>query len=142
LDIGTGSGILAVAAAKLGYKPVHAFDFDGNAVEIALVNARRNTVANKIRFWRGDVSRLPPRPARKYDLICANLISDLLIANRRRIAAQLNCGGTLVLAGILKSEFQKVQSAFEMSGLKLLSSKTEKEWRSGSFGLGKNIFEH
>jgi ribosomal protein L11 methyltransferase len=142
LDIGTGSGILAIAAAKLGYQPVHAFDFDANAIQIARVNARRNNVAGKIQFWRGDVAKLPIRPARKFDLICANLISDLLTTERQRIAAQLNCDGTLVLAGILKSEFQEVQSAFEMSGLKLLSSKTEKEWRSGSFGLGKNIFEH
>jgi len=136
LDIGTGSGILAIAAAKLGYQPVHAFDFDANAIQIARVNARRNNVAGKIRFWRGDVAKLPIRPARKFDLICANLISDLLITERWRIAAQLNRGGTLVLAGILKSEFQKVQSAFEMYGLKLLSSKTEKEWRSGSFRSG------
>ena len=135
LDIGTGSGILAIAAAKLGYQPVHAFDFDANAIQIARVNARRNNVAGKIRFWRGDVSKLPLRPARKYDLICANLISDLLITERRRIAAQLNRGGTLVLAGILKSEFQEVQSAFEKSGLRLLASKTEKAWRSGSFRL-------
>ena len=135
LDIGTGSGILAIAAAKLGCQPVHAFDFDANAIQIARVNARRNNVAGKIRFWRGNVARLLACPARKYDLICANLISDLLITERRRIAAQLNRGGTLVLAGILKSEFQEVQSAFETSGLKLLSSKAEKEWCSGSFQL-------
>jgi ribosomal protein L11 methyltransferase len=133
LDIGSGSGILAIATAKLGFKLVHAFDFDSNAIQIARVNARRNRVADKIRFWRGDVSKLPLRPAQKYDLICANLISDLLIAQRRRIAAQLNRGGTLVLAGILKTEFREVQAAFEMSGLKLISCKTEKEWRSGSF---------
>ena len=136
LDIGTGSGILAIAAAKLGFKPVHSFDFDANAIQIARVNARKNNVAGKIRFWRGDVSRLPLRPARKFDLICANLISDLLTTERQRIAAQLNCDGTLVLAGILKSEFQKLQSAFEQLGLKLLSSKIEKEWRSGAFRSG------
>ena len=135
LDIGTGSGILAIAAAKLGCQPVHAFDFDPNAIQIARVNARMNSVAGNIRFWRGDVAKLPPRPARKYDLICANLISDLLLAERRRIAAQLNRGGTLVLAGILKTEFQEVLAAFEMLGLKSLSTKTEKEWRSGSFWL-------
>ena len=135
LDIGTGSGILAIAAAKLGYQPVHAFDFDANAIQIARVNARRNNVAGKIQFWRGDVQKLLLRPAQKFDLICANLISDLLITERRRIAAQLNRGGTLVLAGILKSEFQILQSVFEQLGLKPLSSKTEKEWRSGSFRL-------
>jgi ribosomal protein L11 methyltransferase len=135
LDIGTGSGILAIAAAKLGYEPVHAFDFDANAIQIARVNARSNNVAGKIRFWRGAVAKLTIRPARKFNLICANLISDLLIAERRRITAQLNRGGTLVLAGILKSEFQEVQAAFEQLGLKPLSSKTEREWRSGSFQL-------
>jgi len=133
LDIGTGSGILAIAAAKLGCAPVHAFDFDAGVVEIARVNARVNGVASKIRFWRGDAAQMPVQPARKHDLICANLISNLLIAERRRIAAQLHRGGTLVLAGILKSEFREVQAAFETLGLKLVSSKIEKEWRSGSF---------
>ena len=133
LDIGSGSGILAIAAAKLGCHPVHAFDFDANAVEIAHVNARMNRVSRKIRFWRGSVAELARRPAQKYDLICANLISDLLITERRRIVAQLNRGGTLVLAGILKSEFREVQAAFERLRLKLVSSKTEMEWRSGSF---------
>jgi ribosomal protein L11 methyltransferase len=124
LDIGSGSGILAIAAAKLGYRPVHAFDFDAEAVRVARANARANRVQTKLKIGHGDVAKLPTRPARKYDLICANLISNLLIAERRRIAAQLNRGGTLVLAGILKSEFQEVQAAFEMLGLKPLSSRT------------------
>ena len=135
LDIGCGSGILAIAAAKLGFAPVHAFDFDANAVEIARANARVNGVAGKIRFGRGDVAELPTRPARKYDLVCANLISDVLIAERRRIVAQLNRRGRLALAGILKSGFRDVQVAFEDWGLKLVDSKIEMEWRSGSFRM-------
>jgi ribosomal protein L11 methyltransferase len=133
LDIGTGSGILAIAAAKLGFKPVHAFDFDLEAVRVARANARVNQVSGKIKVAPGDVTQLPLRPARKYDLICANLISNLLIAERRRIAAQLKPGGTLVLAGILESEFKQVQTAFEFLGLKLTAAKSEKEWRSGAF---------
>ncbi len=138
LDIGTGSGILAIAAAKLGYKPVHAFDFDPEAVRVARANARVNQVGRKIKIARGDVTKLPLRPARKFDLVCANLISNLLIAERRRIVAQLNPGGTLVLAGILKSEFAQVQKAFEALGLKLVAAKSEKEWRSGSFQFSAN----
>jgi len=133
LDIGSGSGILAIAAAKLGCSSVDAFDFDPDAVKIARGNARVNGVAGKIHFWRDNVVTLQLRPARRYDLICANLISTLLIAGRRRIAAQLNRGGTLVLAGILKSEFASVEKCFAEIGLKLVSGKTEKEWRSGSF---------
>jgi ribosomal protein L11 methyltransferase len=136
LDIGTGTGILAIAAAKLGYRPVHAFDFDAEAVRFARANARTNHVQTKLKIGHADVAQLPMPSARKYDLICANLISDLLIAEQRRIAAQLNRGGILVLAGILKTEFREVQVAFENLRLKLVSSKTEMEWRSGSFRLG------
>ena len=133
LDIGTGSGILAIAAAKLGYQLVRAFDFDPESVRVARANARVNQVAGKIKITHDDATKLPLRPTRQYDLVCANLISNLLIAERRRIVAQLNRGGTLVLAGILKSEFTQVQTAFEGLGLKFVAGKSEKEWRSGSF---------
>ena len=133
LDIGTGSGILAIAAVKLGYQPVSALDFDPEAVRVARANARVNQTGQKIKIVRGNVTGLPLRPARKYDLVCANLISNLLIAERRRIVAQMNRGGILVLAGILRSEFAEVQQAYENSGLELLRCKIGKEWRSGSF---------
>jgi ribosomal protein L11 methyltransferase len=133
LDLGTGSGILAIAAAKLGYLPVQAMDFDPEAIRVARANARANRVHQKLKIIRDDVTKLPARPRRQYDLVCANLISSLLIAERRRIAAQLNRAGTLVLAGILEPEFAKVQKAFEALGLKLASGRSEKEWRSGSF---------
>ena len=138
LDLGTGSGILAIAAVKLGYSPVQAMDLDPEAVRIACANARANHVHRKLKIQRNNVTNLPVRPRQqrhRYDLVCANLISDLLIAERRRIVAQLNHAGTLVLAGILKSEFATVQKAFEALGLKLAASRSEKEWRSGSFRL-------
>ncbi len=133
LDLGTGSGILAIAAAKLGYAPVHAVDFDPECVRVANANARVNRVAHQLKIARGDVTKLPLKPRRRYDLVCANLISNLLIAERRRIIAQLDRDGTLVLAGILKTEFAQVQNAFEARGMKLVAGKTLKEWRSGSF---------
>ena len=133
LDIGTGSGILAIAAAKLGYSPVRAFDCDPEAVRVAHANARANGVHEKLRITRWDVAKLPVHASKQYDLVCANLISTLLMAERRRIAAQLKPGGTLVLAGILKSEFSRVQKVFAELGLKLAAAKTGNEWRSGSF---------
>jgi ribosomal protein L11 methylase PrmA len=136
LDLGTGSGILAMAAAKLGFSPVFAMDFDPEAVRVARTNARVNRVRQKLTIRRGDVAKLPFRPRRQYDLICANLISTLLITVRRRIAAQLNPAGTLVLAGILKSEFREVEKAYKTLGLRLVSHRDEKEWRSGSFRFG------
>ncbi|MGD0251728.1 MAG: 50S ribosomal protein L11 methyltransferase [Verrucomicrobiota bacterium] len=137
LDIGTGSGILAIAAVKLGYSPVRAIDCDPEAVRVARANARANGVEQKLRITRRDVAKLPIHAAKQYDLVCANLISTLLVAERRRIAAQLKRGGTLVLAGILKSEFSGVQKVFAKLGLKLAVAKTGNEWRSGSFYYAK-----
>lgn len=133
LDIGTGSGILAIAAAKLGYAPVHAFDFDPESVRVAAENLRKNRVTDRVRLWRGDVTQPPPKPARQFDLVCANLISNLLIAERRRIVNWLRPGGTLVLAGILAAEFGEVERSFAGLNLELRASRTENEWRSGAF---------
>ncbi len=139
LDIGTGSGILAIAAAKLGYGPVHAFDFDPEAVRVARTNARANGVSSKIHITRADVTKLPGRLRRRYYVVCANLISTLLIAERRTITALVKSDGLLVLAGILESEFHEVQTAYESLGLRLVASKAEKEWRSGSFRFARHF---
>ena len=133
LDIGTGSGILAIAAAKLDYQPVHAFDFDPESVRVAKENARKNKVQTQVKPVRGDVTKLPLKPARQYDLVCANLISNLLIAERRRIVNRLKKDGTLVLAGILAAEFSEVERAFADMKLRLTASRVENEWCSGSF---------
>src|SRR5262249_14377182 len=69
LDIGTGSGILAIAAAKLGYAPVHAFDFDATAVRVAKANFRKNQVQPYIKISRADLTRIPLRSQQKYDLV-------------------------------------------------------------------------
>jgi ribosomal protein L11 methyltransferase len=137
LDIGTGSGILAIAAAKLDFQPVHAFDFDPESVRVAKANAQVNGVAGKIKIFRGDVTELPVKADKQFDLVCANLISNLLMAEKKKIVARVKRNGILVLAGILASEFSEVQTAFENSGLKLVAAKTEKEWRSGAFCFRK-----
>jgi len=133
LDIGTGSGILAIGAAKLGYRPVHAFDFDHESVRVAKANARVNHVTQKLKITRGDVTKLPIRSEKKFHLVCANLISNLLIAEKKKIVAQVRRDGTLVLAGILAAEFSMVARAFEDLGMTLIVSKIENEWCSGSF---------
>jgi ribosomal protein L11 methyltransferase len=133
LDVGTGSGILAIAAAKLGYGPVDALDCDPECIRIARANARRNGVSARIRLLRQDLTGLPRLSARKYSVICANLVSSLLMTERERILARLHADGALIVAGILKSEFGHVQTAFEGAGQRLAASRTENEWRSGTF---------
>ena len=133
LDIGTGSGILAIAAARLGYAPVHAFDFDPQCIRVSRANARSNRVQNKIRITRGDLTKLSRRSAPKFDVVCANLLADLLISERDRILARVKPEGMLVVAGILKREFEEVVAAYRAAGMKLIASKEQKEWRSGTF---------
>ncbi len=132
LDIGTGSGILAIAAAKLGFSLVQAFDNDPQAVRVARSNAIRNRVQHRIKIQSRDLKKLPFRAGR-FDLVCANLLDDLLISEARRIAARLKPDGVLVLAGILAQQFQRVRNAFERLGFKLLETHVEREWQSGAF---------
>ena len=133
LDIGTGSGILAISAAKLGYSPVRAFDFDPESVRISRANAAKNEVADKVRPTRQDLTRLPLESKIKFDVICANLMYDLLLSEKERILNRLAQSGSLILAGILKTQFAQVQKEFEKLGLVLQRSKVGKEWKSGHF---------
>jgi len=133
LDVGTGSGILAIAAAKLGYAPVEALDTDADAVRIARANAGQNGVRDEISFQRRDLTRLPRRSAPMFSVIAANLISTLLLTERARLTNHLAPQGILVLAGILDAEFGPVQRAYERAGLRLVRSRKQGEWRSGCF---------
>ena len=131
LDMGCGSGILSIAAAKLGFSPVTAFDFDPDCVRIAKENAALNRV--QIRVSQQDLRELRLRSQQQFNVVCANLIYDLLIQERERILARLSWNGTFVLAGILKEQFPKVQRAYEAAGLKVIASRVTREWRSGAF---------
>jgi ribosomal protein L11 methyltransferase len=133
LDIGTGSGILAVAATKLGYRPVEAFDFDPVSVRAAKANATRNGLRRRVRFSQRDLTRVPLRSKTRFDVICANLTADLLVGERDRIINRLKPDGVLVLAGILTSQFCAVSTAYKAAGLKLIASSEELEWHSASF---------
>ncbi len=133
LDIGTGSGILAISAAKLGYSPVNAFDFDRDAIRVSHANAKRNDVAGQVHPICCDLAQLPAQSKIKFDVICANLIYDVLLSGRERIVNRLAPGGSLILAGILKTQFAQVQKTYEKMGMKLQSSRVGKEWRSGKF---------
>src|SRR5262249_15131530 len=95
-------------------------------------NAARNRVADRVRFLHRDLLRLTPRRG-GYTLVCANLIANLLLAERRRILPCVAPGGTLVLAGILGVEFDEVRKAYEAAGVGLVRSRRQGEWTSGAF---------
>ena len=133
LDVGTGSGILAIAGVKLGYRPVKAIDFDSEAIRVARANAKRNRVTAHLKPKVGDVTKLPPRARVKYDVVCANLYYDLLTANAHRIIARVKPEGVLVLAGVLKTQFAEVKAAVEGQGMVLKKTTRQGEWQSGTF---------
>jgi len=133
LDIGTGSGILAIAAAKLGYRPVHGFDFDPEAVRVAAENAARNAVSDFFTPQCKDLLKMPTPKAPRHDVIAANLLANLLLTSRDKILAHLCPGGRLVVAGILAREFTDVQCSYEQAGLRLVADREQNEWRSGCF---------
>lgn len=133
LDIGTGSGILAIAAAKLGYSPVQAFDFDPESIRVSRANARRNRVQHRVRPVRHDLTRLSVRSPRRWDIICANLTADLLLSQAEKICARLKPGGHLIIAGVLRSEFRQICDKFVKFQLTLADNKVEEDWHSGRF---------
>jgi ribosomal protein L11 methyltransferase len=133
LDIGCGSGILAIAAAKLGYSPVWAIDNDPEAVCASRHNIKRNNVRVVVR--RADLTRLPLASRRRYDVICANLICDLLAGEGKKIRHWLKPGGKLVAAGILKREFGELQKKLRGCHLTLEKAGVDKDWKSGQFAL-------
>lgn len=133
LDVGTGSGILAISGWKLGYSPVEAFDYDPAAVRAATENLARNGVGRTLKLACRDLTRQPRAPRVRFHLVCANLLADLLLHEQDRLVARVAPGGVLVLAGILAREFAEVRAAYERRGLKLFANRRVNEWQSGAF---------
>jgi len=131
LDIGCGSGILAIAAARLGFAPVEAFDYDPDSVRIAKENLALNRIGSGVRFWVDDVKTFVP--AHSYALVAANLLAGLLLENADRIAACVAPGGGLVLSGILTSQYADVRTRFEGLGFRQLDARAIAEWTTGCF---------
>jgi ribosomal protein L11 methyltransferase len=113
IDIGTGSGILAIAAVKLGVGRVLAVDEDPDAVAAAEANAKRNGVGDRIRCEQADAARLRTEPA---PLVLANLLAVAHRRLARRYGRYVTAGGALLLGGILDHEAAEVSAALERHG--------------------------
>ncbi len=120
LDLGTGSGILAIAGAKLLHRNVLASDIDFRAARVANENARLNQVAGFVHAIRADgwVDRRITRAA-PYDLVFANILARPLCAMAHQLAASLAPGGRAILAGLLNTQVNWVLSAHRRAGLVL-----------------------
>ena len=133
LDVGCGSGILAVAARLLGFGDVRGFDLDADAVEVAKETAALNGVT--VPFFRGDLSgHMEGNPEiAPADFVAANVLGPVLIRFAERIASLVNPGGKIILSGILDELYLEVKAKYESLGFKEVSSKLIGEWRTGLF---------
>ncbi len=118
LDLGCGSGILALAAEALGAKRVLGCDFDDACVRIAKENALLNKLA-RVRFLQADVLHWkPPGRVASWDIVVANLYSTILTAASGIITRAIKPGGKLILSGILSVEEEAILQTFLLLGLK------------------------
>jgi ribosomal protein L11 methyltransferase len=124
LDVGCGSGILAIAAVKLGATDALGVDTDPIAIESTLANARRNRLVRRIRARIGSLpSGEPP-----FDVVLANLIAGVLVPLAGALHDELRPGGTLLASGIFIDREGEVRSAFEAVGLVMTDRTDEGDW--------------
>lgn len=110
LDLGTGSGVLSMAAALMGARTVVGIDIDQDAIDSAETSARMNTLPDTITFQVLDFRNDPPKPA---ELVLANLTGGMLTSSAASIAALVRPGGQLILSGFDHTEVDRVLAAFD-----------------------------
>lgn len=125
-DVGCGSGILAVAAAKLGAGEVIAMDYDPVAVSVAEENIRQNNVHNVVACESDLLSAC--EGAAPAELITANIIADVIIRLFAQLDRHLAPGGTLLASGIIDDRIADVEHAAAEHGFTVLDMTCEKEW--------------
>ena len=132
LDIGTGSGILAIAAAKLGANKVIATDIDKTVVPIARENVRINGVEEKIEVVEGNgFESLSGR----YDVIVVNILTKVILPIIPDCPHYLKPNGSLIFSGILEEEMPKIRSAARFNGFHIIKRLTQENWVSVLLGL-------
>lgn len=125
LDLGCGTGILSIVAAKLGASSVLAADIDEMAVRITRENAAINREEHVITGTKGILQDLKPVA---YDIIVANIIADVIIGLSGRISLYLRQGGFFISSGIIRERHDEVIAAYTKNGLSYVETLIEGEW--------------
>jgi ribosomal protein L11 methyltransferase len=124
LDVGCGSGILAIAAVRLGAASALGVDTDPIAVDATLANARRNRLGSRVRAREGSIPTGEPA----FDVVLANLIAGVLVPLAAGLRSELRPGGSLVASGIFVDREAEVRAAFEAAGLVVTERTAEGDW--------------
>lgn len=125
LDLGTGTGILALVAAKLGAADILAVDNDVNAAAVARRNARANNAAHQIRVAHGSLAEV----GEPYDLVVANILAHVIIDMAASgLDTRIRRGGALVVSGILTEQADAVAAALAAQGLSVVERRRHEDW--------------
>jgi ribosomal protein L11 methyltransferase len=124
LDVGTGSGILAIALVKSGARTVWAIDNDAVALKVARENLRLNEVHRRVRLSGSKLNQLKSR----FSIVVANITADTLLEQVAALRKKVAPGGFLILSGILNPRANDVIRSFTMEGFCVAACKREKEW--------------
>lgn len=125
LDVGCGSGILAITAALLGAKSIIGCDIDEVAVKVAGENAALNHVEDRISFHKGD---LTSQVEGSFQIICANIVADVIIRLSEDAGRYLAQGGIFIVSGIIDSREQDVLHALDRNGFAVIERRTSGGW--------------
>lgn len=126
LDVGTGTGILAIAAVKLfPDSRVIGFDVDPEAIDVAIENAEINDVADAVDF---EVNKLSFFHGQTFDAVLANLTADVIIPLAGDFPLVMNPTGTLIVSGILREQGEEVCSVLDSYGFTVIEAKPDGEW--------------
>ena len=131
IDLGCGSGILAIAALKLGAEQALGVDIDPDAVQASLSNAELNEVADRLQVGLGSVDEIlgGDFAIRGAPLVLANILAPVIVRLLdARLAELVSPGGALVLSGILAEQAGEVEAALQRHGLQLSERRQEGDW--------------
>lgn len=129
LDVGTGSGILALAAAKLGAASVYSIDNSSVAVESAIANAAMNDLSDRIKVVHGVLDEAEAtRMAGQYDLVLANIIAHIIGSIASQLAQTLAPDGVLVVSGIIEERRPDAEGPLLAAGLELIEQVKIDDW--------------
>ncbi len=139
LDVGTGSGILALFAAKLGAKEVLALDIDKLAVKVARENILRNGLKGKIKVRWGTLVRTEEAPfidvssLKPFDLVLANITAPVIKSMAKELSEALAPGGLLIISGVTLTQKDETSEALSAQGLRFESALSCQEWVALTF---------
>ena len=128
LDLGSGSGILSIAAAKLGARKVLALDVDPIAVEATCDNARANGVTDKVVAECGSLE-IVLGAARRFDLVIVNILARVILQlTEQRLGEIVRAGGLAIFSGIIDSQLDEVEAALLRTGLQPYARRQQGDW--------------